>query len=164
MNKRNLIFGLVTALILIVINSLTIQKELLAHNGQLVYLELAPVDPRSLLQGDYMRLRYAVADEASQYVTEHSGFIIVQLDEKHIAHYVHVDDGRMSLDTNELRLPYRQRRSNILIGADSYFFQEGHAQTYARAHYAELRVSPSGDVLLIGLRGADLEPLMMPGE
>jgi len=30
---------------------------------QVVYLELAPVDPRSLIQGDYMALRFALARE-----------------------------------------------------------------------------------------------------
>src|SRR5690554_3642735 len=30
------------------------------RDGQLVLLELAPVDPRSLMQGDYMALRFAV--------------------------------------------------------------------------------------------------------
>src|SRR5690554_4287550 len=30
------------------------------RDGQLVLLELAPADPRSLMQGDYMALRFAV--------------------------------------------------------------------------------------------------------
>ncbi|MFX7329222.1 GDYXXLXY domain-containing protein, partial [Acinetobacter baumannii] len=34
------------------------QKEMLLKEGQLVLLPLAPVDPRSLMQGDYMALRY----------------------------------------------------------------------------------------------------------
>ena len=32
------------------------QKEQTLKDGQLVLLQLAPVDPRSLMQGDYMRL------------------------------------------------------------------------------------------------------------
>ena len=34
------------------------QKEQTLKEGQLVLLQLAPVDPRSLMQGDYMRLNY----------------------------------------------------------------------------------------------------------
>ena len=35
-------------------------KETTILKGKLVYLELAPVDPRSLMQGDYMALYYAI--------------------------------------------------------------------------------------------------------
>ena len=37
------------------------QKEQTLKDGQLVLLQLAPVDPRSLMQGDYMRLNYKEA-------------------------------------------------------------------------------------------------------
>ena len=40
--------------------SMTTERQGLLRNGRTVYLELAPVDPRSLLQGDYMALNYAV--------------------------------------------------------------------------------------------------------
>ena len=48
-------------LILCIINVLVYQKEQHLSNGEVVLLELAPVDPRSLMQGDYMRLRFALA-------------------------------------------------------------------------------------------------------
>jgi len=35
------------------------QKQQIVENGQQVLLKLRPVDPRSLMQGDFMRLRYA---------------------------------------------------------------------------------------------------------
>ena len=35
-------------------------KENTIAKGQKVYVPLAPVDPRSLMQGDYMRLRYTL--------------------------------------------------------------------------------------------------------
>ena len=43
-------------------NNSILQKEELLSNGQLILLELVPVDPRSLMQGDYMRLRYAISE------------------------------------------------------------------------------------------------------
>lgn len=39
-----------------------IQKENILKIGKLILLELSPIDPRSLMQGDYMRLRYSIAD------------------------------------------------------------------------------------------------------
>ncbi|MCQ9617884.1 GDYXXLXY domain-containing protein [Paenalcaligenes niemegkensis] len=41
-------------------------KERLLREGQRVVLELAPVDPRSLMQGDYMALRYQISAVVSQ--------------------------------------------------------------------------------------------------
>jgi uncharacterized membrane-anchored protein len=35
------------------------QKQQIVENGQQILLKLRPVDPRSLMQGDFMRLRYA---------------------------------------------------------------------------------------------------------
>ncbi len=48
------------------------------------------------------------------------------------------------------------------IGPESFFFQEGHANYYNDARDGELRVSPAGDVLLVGLRGEELESLGPP--
>jgi uncharacterized membrane-anchored protein len=46
--------------VLVVANLGIWQKEDLVANGQPVFVALAPVDPRSLLQGDYMRLNFRV--------------------------------------------------------------------------------------------------------
>ena len=40
---------------------LVMDKERVVADGTPVLLELAPVDPRSLIQGDYMQLDYALA-------------------------------------------------------------------------------------------------------
>lgn len=50
-------------------------KESTIKEGKLVLLELAPVDPRSLMQGDYMQLNYAITREgrswrASQVISD----------------------------------------------------------------------------------------------
>lgn len=44
-------------------------KESTLKDGKLVLLELAPVDPRSLMQGDYMRLNYAITQEGRSWRT-----------------------------------------------------------------------------------------------
>ena len=40
-------------------------KERVISRGDVVYLRLAPVDPRSLMQGDYMALNFAIGMEVS---------------------------------------------------------------------------------------------------
>ena len=37
-------------------------NERIIAQGRVVLVELAPVDPRSLMQGDYMMLRFAIDD------------------------------------------------------------------------------------------------------
>ncbi|MFQ5858311.1 MAG: GDYXXLXY domain-containing protein [Anaerolineae bacterium] len=71
-------------------------------------------------------------------------------------------DSQTPLAENELLLRYRRRAFDVRIGPESFFFQEGHAKYYDDAGYAELRVSMSGDVLLVGLRGDGLEVLGPP--
>ena len=56
MTKPLLLGGLVV--ILAAANWAIASRERLISSGEVVYLELAPVDPRSLMQGDYMSLRY----------------------------------------------------------------------------------------------------------
>ena len=50
--------------ILLLVNRAIWDKEQQLRDGRVVLLALAPVDPRSLMQGDYMRLRYAVETDA----------------------------------------------------------------------------------------------------
>lgn len=53
--------GLLAALL--VVNRGIFQRERILSDGHVVLLELVPVDPRSIMQGDYMALRFAVVDD-----------------------------------------------------------------------------------------------------
>ncbi len=57
--------------ILTLFNYSIFQKERLLAKGEVVLLPLAPLDPRSLMQGDYMRLRYQLAVDAEKWLAEH---------------------------------------------------------------------------------------------
>jgi uncharacterized membrane-anchored protein len=46
----------------------------------LVFLELAPVDPRSLMQGDYMVLRYKIAEGVMADSIPKRGYCVVFID------------------------------------------------------------------------------------
>lgn len=162
MKGQNLLLWLFALLVLGVVNVLVLQKEQLSTHGQVLFLELAPVDPRSLIQGDYMRLQYAISREVDNNSEARDGFIVIRLDASNIAQYVRIHDQHTPLAQNELLLPFRVRAFDVRIGPESFFFQEGHATYYNNARYAELRVSKSGDVLLTGLRGNALEELGPP--
>jgi uncharacterized membrane-anchored protein len=51
------------ALVLGVVGGLVAKKERIRRDGAVAFLRLAPIDPRSLMQGDYMALRFALANE-----------------------------------------------------------------------------------------------------
>jgi uncharacterized membrane-anchored protein len=151
------------ALVLGLVNVSVARKEWLRARGQPLLLELAPRDPRSLMQGDYMQLDYAVAralpanDGAAP--TARDGFLVVRVDGRGVGTYVRLARPGETLAPDERRLRYRRRGWRVRVGTDAFFFQEGHAERFARARFADLRVDASGDVLLVGLRDAQTRPL-----
>jgi uncharacterized membrane-anchored protein len=133
-----------------VLNLAIRQKEATLAGGETVYLKLAPVDPRSLMQGDYMVLNYAIARELRQEKLDaFGGHVVIELDGRAAATFVRLDDGS-ALAANERTLTYKNRRG-AQFGIESFFFQEGKGAAYADAEYAEIRLSPSGGAMLIGL-------------
>ncbi|HRW10512.1 MAG TPA: GDYXXLXY domain-containing protein [Caldilineaceae bacterium] len=158
MNVRNAILWLVTLVVLGFVGYGIYGKETLIRYGEPVLLKLAPVDPRSLIQGDYMDLRYAIAADLEQEELPWRGKLVIRLDDQHVAHFVRVDDGT-PLAPGERLLNYYRHEWTLDLGASSYFFQEGTADRYAAAEYGELRVDAGGNSILIGLRDEELQPL-----
>jgi uncharacterized membrane-anchored protein len=153
MKKYKWIVILINLIILLgLFNNSILQKEELLTNGQLVLLELAPADPRSLMQGDYMRLRYAISDNINSDSISKRGFYIVKLEANGIAKKVRIQENKTPINNNEFLIAYTSKKwRNINIGAESYFFQEGEADKYEGAKYGGIKVDSQGNSLLIGL-------------
>jgi uncharacterized membrane-anchored protein len=137
--------------VLVAVNGSIVGKERIKTHGERIFLELAPVDPRSLMQGDYMALRFAIADRLS---TEASGSAALALDPRGVA----------TLDPvprkDSLRIRYRLRDGGIWLGTNAYFFEEGTASRYVHARYGEFRLDrDTGEAVLVGLRDEKLQPL-----
>jgi uncharacterized membrane-anchored protein len=158
---RLVILWLVAVAGLLFVNYAIYGKEQLIRYGRPILLELAPVDPRSLIQGDYMALRYKIGADLEQEELPSRGKVVIRLDERGVASFVRVDDGA-PLAADERLLNYYKHDWQVDLGATSFFFQEGTAEYYEEAEYGELRVDENGTSILIGLRGADLEPLGPP--
>lgn len=126
-------------------------KEQLWDMGTLVLLELAPVDPRSLMQGDYMRLDYGIAQDENTDSLHPRGFCVVRLAGNGVAARVRMQKGREPLGSDEFLIPYTKDGGRIRLAATSFFFQEGKADVYASAKYGALRVDRKGNTLLTGL-------------
>lgn len=137
-----------------------LEKQAVLDDGRQVLLRLAPVDPRSLMQGDFMRLRYDRAAYPDGEVAETApwrGTVLLVLDEKGVGRFARLDDGTPPRP-DEIRLAYyklRGRSGALRYGADSFFFQEGQADRYEDAAYGVLRVDAAGDSVLEGLAGSD---------
>lgn len=132
-----------------------IGKQRIVDDGVPVLLELRPADPRSLLQGDYMSLRYAPTALPPDVVADslpRRGIAIVKLDAAGVARFARLDDGA-ALGEGELRLAYKRRpyESALSYGPDAFFFQEGQADRYAEAEYGVLHVDARGNAVLVGL-------------
>jgi uncharacterized membrane-anchored protein len=141
-----------TVLVLAAVNGSILAKERIRSNGERIFLALAPVDPRSLMQGVFLALRLAIASQIEDKGAG-SGKASVTVDERGVA--------TLSPDGNgSLKLRYRWRGSQVWLGTNAYFFEEGSAARYDKARYGEFRVDrDSGEAVLVGLRDAALAPL-----
>jgi len=165
------------ALVLAVVSRSIAAKERLRREGEVVYLELRPLDPRSLMQGDYMALRFSLADEIEQGppalasgvapagtgafrarapMTGEGGWAWapIRLDERRVATLA--AEG----DPQALRLRYRVRGGRPWLGTNAFFFPEGQGQRFAPARFGEFHLDrETGEAVLVGLRDAQLHSL-----
>ena len=139
-------------LLLIYFNYSISKKEQLLKEGKLILLELAPIDPRSLMQGDYMTLRYNISENINPDSLPRRGYCIVQLDSNRVASKIRFQKSISPLNEGDHAIKYTIPDDwNVNIGAESYFFQEGHAERYDAAKYGGVKVDKNGNSLLIGL-------------
>ena len=149
--------------VLLVANIGIIQKESLISNSRQVYVELAPADPRSLMQGDFMRLAYRLPDADAFDPSLPSApqlRVIGRLDERGVFNATAiVEDSETVLKPGELAIKLKQVASGLTIVSDAWYFKEGEAKRWESARYGEFRVDENGRALLVGLRGPNLEKL-----
>lgn len=154
--KWIIIFANLALVIALFINAV-VKKEATLKNGKLLLLELAPVDPRSLIQGDYMALDYAISrDFENDNNIRKNGFIIVTTDSTNVAVKVRIQDKIQPLNSTEWAIPYKRNGSwTVSIGAQSYFFEEGKARKFEDAKYGGVMVDRKGNLILEGMYDAN---------
>ncbi|WP_139462193.1 GDYXXLXY domain-containing protein [Aeromonas veronii] len=145
------------------INATVWRYEHAMSSGEVVLLRLAPVDPRSLMQGDYMRLNYEIARELTSRdarTTQNKGSdtLVIRLDAHQVATLV-VDGKPDRLASDERLLQVHQSERQWQIGPDAYFFEEGSGEQYEAARYGEFRLQADGKTLLVGLRDEAYQPI-----
>ena len=145
-------------LLILAVSALTIWRfEQTLASGQTLILELAPVDPRSIMQGDYMALAYAIdrelPDDAGKFK-----YVWLSLSEQGIAS-LHSLSNDLPQQPGLIGVSLRQRDGIYSVGPNGFFFAEGTAAVYEAARYGQFKVDSNGKVLLTALLDEELQLL-----
>ncbi|ADO59224.1 hypothetical protein PPSC2_24750 [Paenibacillus polymyxa SC2] len=155
MRLSPLLIAIVIVLQLGIIGYQTARSETLLATGASVKLKLAPIDPRSLLQGDYVALNYDISTPPSKNPLQEKDWnrgkvkVVLTPDSQgvYIADRLYQDGEKLA--HHEIVLNGQWNGSRILYGIENYFIPEGTGRTVEQnAHYAYIRVSRNGDALL----------------
>jgi len=169
--------------ILIVMSINVVKYETHLATGNTVLLELAPVDPRGFMQGDYMALSYALERDVLDALPQKSnasdsefddsepnpdiyepseGYVIVKVDKHNVGQFVRLanNNKRDNLATNEMPIHYRIRNGSVQLATNAFFFQEGHAEAFEAAEYGLFRVNNKGEPLLTNMVNGEFEVIV----
>lgn len=142
------------------------EKEQVIAQGQKIFVPLAPRDPRSLMQGDYMALHFALPPEVLQALgqddplnTRRHALIVVRLDARGVAQVLRAAHPGEALAPGERLLQARRMKGAWTLVTDAYFFPEGRGAPFAFARFGDMRALPDGRTMLVGLADADLRPI-----
>ncbi|WP_044339895.1 GDYXXLXY domain-containing protein [Rossellomorea aquimaris] len=140
-------------------------NEALLQNGETIMLELQPVDPRSLLQGDYVELNYTIS-QLEDISIDDSGPITIVLRKNEQGLHEYAGVYRFSGKWN---VPYEKKPGDVLLNGKVSSSWDNNAQiTYGIEHFfipegtgldvegnvkeAVVKVSDKGDGILVRLR------------
>jgi uncharacterized membrane-anchored protein len=138
-------------------------KEQIIRHGETVLVKLAPLDPRSIMQGDYMRLRFDLPrPNASETIAA------TRVDPRIWVAKVrpsspstppgllrfergHTGSG-LAADERLVRL--KPSGHEYSLGTNAYYFPEGQAAKFERAGYGVFKLNAQGDAILVALADA----------
>ncbi|MEG0921832.1 MAG: GDYXXLXY domain-containing protein [Comamonas sp.] len=132
-------------------------KEQVIANGQRIMVPLVPVDPRSLMQGDYVALRFdmpAAVYEGLESSVAPTAKVRASVDAKGVANVIGLVTAGVQPGPGEVILPLKRLKGRWVLVTDAYFFPEGQGTHFERAKFGDFRVLPDGRALLVGLTDA----------
>ncbi|MDO5577124.1 MAG: GDYXXLXY domain-containing protein [Fibrobacter sp.] len=163
MNIRKIVLLVSVLLAFVVVGISVINRERLLSSGETFLFELIPVDPRSIMQGDYMELSYKITrkvipeDSSSTDSIPSRGYIIFKPDSNNVAQRVCFQKKQTPLISGERQIKYFTHSGGISIGSGSYFFQEGDAKRFEGAKYGGIKVAKNGSSILWCLYNSNFE-------
>lgn len=185
--QLNKLMPIILAIICMVLYAISIMGfESHKKQGDDVYVSLLPADPRSLLQGDYMALRYELHINNPNIKSEHNHsnensdetfdnnnyeweYNNPHIQDRHkLTLWIKKDDKNILtqsyFDKQQNTTPLIVKNPNnwldtLYPASNSFFFAEGLGECYENAKFAHLKVDTTGKPLLVGLLGDELKPL-----
>lgn len=137
---------------LFMFRSMVSSTQTIVDEGKPLLLRLHPMDPRALMQGDFMALAYdrdLMPDRDSE--AEKVGLAIFSVDERSVGTLDRYGANE-SANEGELALRYvRNLSGEASYGGKRFFFQEGMAASFEDAEYGMFKVDASGKAVLVGL-------------
>lgn len=135
------------------------KEDVIAH-GRPVFVRLAPVDPRSLMQGDYMALNFEMAPELDAELGDTSRLtrpkVAGPIDANGVVRLQAFADKAAAGD---LVIELSPGKRGWVVVTDAWFFKEGDGERWSKARYGEFRVMPDGKALLVGMADEQLRPI-----
>ena len=142
------------------------KEQVIAH-GQRILVPLVPVDPRSLMQGDYVALRFEMPVGVDQQLEDSlapTARVRASVNAEGVASVKALVAADARPAPGEVILPLKQLKGRWVLVTDAYFFPEGQGAHFERAKFGDFRVLPDGRALLVGLADAEKQAMQaLPG-
>ena len=138
------------------------QKEDVIARGKPVFVELVPIDPRSLMQGDFMTINFrvpAAAESENSPLGWGRPHAVARLDERGVATIVRLHSPGVPLGPGEVQIELTPKNGRWILVTDAWFFREGDGERWSKAKYGEFRVAPDGKALLVGMADGSLKAI-----
>jgi hypothetical protein len=139
--------------------------ETVLREGRPLFLRLAPVDPRSLTHGDYMRLGWMLPPGLPALDRPpHAGlgaqpaWVAARPDADGVG-ALRLAAGPRDRQDGEQLIRLSVKAGRWVVTTDAWFFAEGEEKTFAPARFGEFRVHADGRALLVGLADEQRRPL-----
>jgi uncharacterized membrane-anchored protein/uncharacterized membrane protein len=131
-------------------------KERILRDGRMVMLRIVPVDPRSLMQGDYMTLAFELPERRADASARQPGgpqpVAVGTVGPDNVVALSRIVLKRpASVAPDDIVIALGVKNGNYVVGSDAWFFKEGDASRFTGARYGIFRVTSDGTALLAGL-------------
>ncbi|MDO6658095.1 GDYXXLXY domain-containing protein [Anaerobacillus sp. 1_MG-2023] len=155
-------WNLIWLVVILMISFVTyngVKNEVALQSGKEIRLALAPVDPRSMLQGDYVTLRYDISTLPGPVLPANKKIKVVLASTAN-GSYEYGGYYKIEGDWNK---PYEPSENDVILngttysdhdvqyGIESFFISEGTGSTFEGKTAASIKVSESGNAILIDL-------------
>ncbi len=131
------------------------EAETVLREGRIIFIALRPVDPRSLVQGDYM----AIAFDTDHLPASNTGGetrAIADVDSRGVATLQRISAPGETVSPEQVIVKLRRKSGRWFVGSDAWFFEEGHGKDFVGAKFGQFRVGADGRLFLTGLADQNL--------